>query len=105
VTPVCKHDWRLKVNLFLDIPLSLESRLNKRALKSARVRVEGAGWPSALLYCAMCGRMEVPESTQRTAANLIAKHNGDVEAAIETLRATATASAPQPATSPDPSRG
>ena len=46
---------RMKVNLFLDIPTTLERRLSKGALRTRDVRVEGAGWDRALYYCNACG--------------------------------------------------
>jgi hypothetical protein len=51
----CKHDFRVKVELFLDIPLSMRNRLNKGNLRKRDVRVEGANWPTAYTYCAKCG--------------------------------------------------
>ena len=45
----------MKVNLFLDIPTTLERRLSKGALRTRDVRVEGAGWDRALYYCNACG--------------------------------------------------
>jgi hypothetical protein len=40
----CRHEWREKVELFLDIPLSISHRLNKQALRSREVKIEGANW-------------------------------------------------------------
>jgi len=51
----CKHEFRLKVELYLDIPVELDHALSKAALRDSRVRIEGAGWPTALCYCAKCG--------------------------------------------------
>lgn len=48
----------MKVNLFLDIPLSLYAGLSKRALRQKDVNVDGAGWPTSLIYCTKCGWME-----------------------------------------------
>lgn len=53
----CRHTWRMKVNLFLDIDIKLRNRLSKRALRSKLVSVDGAGWDKALTYCSKCGRM------------------------------------------------
>jgi hypothetical protein len=47
----------MKVELFLDIPLELEHRLAKRRLRLASVRVDGANWEKATVYCAKCGSM------------------------------------------------
>lgn len=51
----CKHSYRMKVNLFLDIPVDLAHRLAKKRLRLAAVRVEGADWPRAIIYCDKCG--------------------------------------------------
>lgn len=51
----CAHKWRIKVNLFLDIPGALAHRLSKGRLRLKDVVVEGAGWPTALMYCEKCG--------------------------------------------------
>jgi hypothetical protein len=51
----CEHEWRVKVELFLDIPLELSHRINKKAIARADVRIEGANWPKARTYCAKCG--------------------------------------------------
>jgi len=59
--PRCKKgSIRVKVNLYLDIPLSLMNRLSKRNLRSRDVKVEGANWPEELLYCTnhKCGMMK-----------------------------------------------
>lgn len=49
--PKCGGPTRTAVNLYLDIPGSLNNRLNKAALRRKDVRVMGAGWPTALHYC------------------------------------------------------
>lgn len=51
----CKHAWRIKVELFLDIPEELFHRLAKKRLRSREVRVEGANWPKSYAYCSKCG--------------------------------------------------
>jgi hypothetical protein len=53
--PPCKHAWRVKIDLFLDIPLALMHKLSKRALRSRHVRVDGVNWPKAYTYCGKCG--------------------------------------------------
>jgi hypothetical protein len=55
VKVVCAHVARVNVELFLDIPLSLHRRLNKKALRSRDVRIGGANWPKAYTYCEKCG--------------------------------------------------
>jgi hypothetical protein len=47
--------WRAKVELFLDIPAEYGHQINKRVLRSRRIRVEGANWPKAYTYCEKCG--------------------------------------------------
>lgn len=59
MAPLCKHmpeNGRTKVNLFLDIPFSLEHRLSKKNLRLKDVKIEGAGWDSATIYCDKCGK-------------------------------------------------
>lgn len=59
--PKCRrHSVRAKINLFLDIPFSLWGRLSKANLRKQAVKVEGADWPKALLYCndSGCGWVE-----------------------------------------------
>ncbi len=51
----CPHEWRVKVELFLDIPLNLRHQLSKKNLRSKLVQVDGANWPKATAYCAKCG--------------------------------------------------
>lgn len=51
----CSHEWRVKVELFLDIPERLAHRLAKTRLRDKDVRVEGANWPKAYTYCSKCG--------------------------------------------------
>jgi hypothetical protein len=53
----CKHTFRMKVELFLDIPVSLNHGLNKTTLRSKSVRLDGANWPKAYTYCEKCGAM------------------------------------------------
>lgn len=52
-----KHEWRIKVSLFLDIPARLTHQLAKKRLRSKDVKVDGADWPRARSYCATCGVM------------------------------------------------
>jgi hypothetical protein len=42
---------RIKVSLFLDVPVMMSHRLSKTALRDKRVRVDGADWPRCLWYC------------------------------------------------------
>lgn len=64
--PKCgKRSIRCKVNLFLDIDMRAYGSLNKGTLRTKLVRVDGADWPRALLYCDKenCGfilRMDKP---------------------------------------------
>jgi len=51
----CQHDFRMKVELFLDIPIKLAHRLNKKVLRRKSVKIDGANWPKAITYCAKCG--------------------------------------------------
>jgi len=51
------HVWRVKVNLFVDIPLRLVHRMAKTRIRSKDVQVDGADWPQMLVYCATCGVM------------------------------------------------
>lgn len=51
----CQHEWRVKVELFLDIPIRLMHGLNKKRLRSRDVQLDGANWPKALIYCKKCG--------------------------------------------------
>ncbi len=51
----CKHEFRVKVDLFLDIPLALQHRITKQRLRSKYVRIDGAGWPQSIVYCRKCG--------------------------------------------------
>ena len=53
--PKCLHVWRVKVELFLDIPPYLVHALSKRSLRDIGVVVEGANWPKAVSYCTLCG--------------------------------------------------
>jgi len=53
-----RHEWRIKVELFLDIPARLGHRLAKRRLRSKDVQVDGANWPKARSYCVTCGASE-----------------------------------------------
>ena len=54
--PRCKNKGlRMKVNLFLDIDADDTRKLSKKNLARASVRVEGAGWDTALRYCPCCG--------------------------------------------------
>src|SRR5574342_102061 len=57
--PKCNKYLRMKVNLFLDIPASLERKLSKKALRTKQVIVDGAGWDTVLYYCenSKCGYM------------------------------------------------
>ncbi len=56
----CKHEWRIKVELFLDIPTTLERRLNKTTLRRQDVEIDGANWPKSYVYCRRCGTRSVP---------------------------------------------
>jgi hypothetical protein len=47
----CGAEMRVKVELFLDIPFSKWCRLSKKSLRESDVRVDGANWPKASLYC------------------------------------------------------
>jgi uncharacterized protein YbaR (Trm112 family) len=49
--PKCKRPLRVKVEKFLDIPVSLYGKLSKQAMRSKDVRSEGTNWPKASLYC------------------------------------------------------
>ncbi len=51
----CEHVFRIKVELFLDIPLSMEHRLSKKNIASKEVKVDGANWPKQMIYCEKCG--------------------------------------------------
>ena len=54
--PHCKKGRiRVKVELFLDIPLGMWHRLSKKNLRSREVKLEGANWPKELLYCTQPG--------------------------------------------------
>lgn len=49
----------MKVELFIDVPLTLARRLNKAALRGRGVRIDGANWPKARAYCSRsCGWTE-----------------------------------------------
>ena len=50
-----RHVWRIKVELFLDIPIGLEHLINKKTLRSRDVKIDGANWPKSYIYCATCG--------------------------------------------------
>lgn len=52
----CKHEWRIKVELFLDIDEKFFHRLNKKNLRSKNIRIEGADWPDCYAYCTKCGK-------------------------------------------------
>ncbi len=54
-TAGCLHEWRMKVELLLDIPIRLHRRLNKKRLRVKDVRIDGANWEKALIYCTKCG--------------------------------------------------
>lgn len=56
----CRHVWRVKFELFLDIPDRLARRINKRTLREKDVRIDGASWPRARRYCEKCGRSGDP---------------------------------------------
>lgn len=53
----CKAAWaccdraRVKVELFLDIPLELAHHLSKQRLRRADVKIDGANWPQMMVYC------------------------------------------------------
>jgi hypothetical protein len=51
----CKHVIRMKVELFLDIPIVMNHRLNKKSFRSKSVRIDGANWPKSYSYCEKCG--------------------------------------------------
>ena len=51
----CGGELRIMVNLFLNIPFELESRLSKKNIRRKDVKIEGAGWPESKLYCTKCG--------------------------------------------------
>jgi hypothetical protein len=55
----CKHEWRIKVELFLDIPTRLERHLNKKTMREREVEIEGANWPKSYVYCRRCGTRSV----------------------------------------------
>lgn len=46
-----KDTLRTHVDLFLDIPARLNHGLNKEVLRDKDVRIMGANWPTARLYC------------------------------------------------------
>ena len=53
--PKCKKgEVRIKVNLFIDIPLELHHRVSKSNLRNREIKVEGAGWPTCTWYCTRC---------------------------------------------------
>lgn len=53
---MCKHDWKVKVELFLDIDHDPAfHNLSKKMLRTKHVRVEGANWPKSTAYCNKCG--------------------------------------------------
>lgn len=47
----CHQGLRVGVSLFLDIPSRLQSRLSKKNLRDASVKITGAGWDHAYYYC------------------------------------------------------
>lgn len=49
-----KGSIRIKVNLYLDIPIELHHRLSKTNLRSKDIQIEGAGWPTCTWYCTRC---------------------------------------------------
>jgi len=49
--PKCGKPARVKVNLFLDIDVSLAHGLSKTVLRSKKVAIDGADWPNAVTYC------------------------------------------------------
>lgn len=58
--PKCKRNTvRIQVSLYLDIHPRVYGRLSKKNLRTRDVRVQGAGWPTMVLYCTRveCGHM------------------------------------------------
>lgn len=61
--PKCKKQTlRIKVELFLDIHPRFIHRLNKGALRSSDIKIDGANWPTMLGYCTnlKCGFVGKP---------------------------------------------
>lgn len=52
--PKCNNSTRMLVDLFLDIPSSLNHGLNKKALSTKEVKIIGANWEGSHIYCT-CG--------------------------------------------------
>lgn len=52
--PKCKHKLRQQLSVFVECDAA-RTDLSKRALRSADVKVLGAGWPQATIYCDGCG--------------------------------------------------
>ena len=48
---------RIKVELFLDIPIYMAHLINKNTIRGSDVRIDGANWPKATVYCndSKCG--------------------------------------------------
>jgi hypothetical protein len=49
--PKCKRPLRVKVEMFLDIPVAKWGQLSKEALRSKDVVSDGVNWPRAAFYC------------------------------------------------------
>lgn len=54
----CKRGWmRQQLSVFVDAPLDCRS-LSKQSIRSKHIRILGAGWDRATIYCdAGCGNV------------------------------------------------
>lgn len=48
-----KGEIRQQVSIYVDLPADYFA-LNKKGIRSKKVKILGAGWPTATLYCTKC---------------------------------------------------